>query len=158
MEFVNLYWLGFFKFVQLFQGLGQIIFREMTMEIWKYLLTSVIFSFQFEAGLQKVTRRSWRFSTCCIVADLTIPTWAQEIRPAWDIHPVGRYTISLFLILKAFWIKVHFMEPPVLSVSDFGWLCPRVSKSGWIHRRLCSSVTCAMIPIAISGCRGRKLN
>ena len=39
------------------------------------------------------------------------------------------------------WTKVHFVGPLVPSVSDFGCLCPRVSKSEWIDHRLCSFVT-----------------
>ena len=40
------------------------------------------------------------------------------------------------------WTEVHFMGPLVPSVLDFGWLCPWVSKSGWIHRHLRSFVVC----------------
>ena len=34
----------------------------------------------------------------------------------------------------------HFVEPLVLSVLDFGWLYPWVSKPGWIHHYPCSAV------------------
>ena len=35
------------------------------------------------------------------------------------------------------------MGPLVLSVLDFGGFCPWVSKPGWIHHHLCSSVASA---------------